>query len=104
MFLQSNDISSLSFVNNLELPNIKQFWVNSCSISDYFPLIKYKTLEKIMIRNNCIEKIDKLIEFIKSLKNLKILDISGNYIDLNNNENEIIINEARTKLEEFKYY
>ena len=104
LFLQSNDISSLFFVNNLELPNIKQFWVNSCSISDYFPLIKYKTLEKIMIRNNCIEKIDKLIEFIKSLKNLKILDISGNYIDLNNNENEIIINEAKAKLEEFKYY
>ena len=104
LFLQSNDISSLFFVNNLELPNLKQFWVNSCSISDYFPLIKYKTLEKIMIRNNCIEKIDKLIEFIKSLKNLKILDISGNYIDLNNNENEIIINEAKAKLEEFKYY
>ena len=86
------------------MPNIKQFWINSCFISDYFPLIKYKTLEKIMIRNNCIEKIDKLIEFINSLENLKILDISGNYIDLNNNENENIINEAKTKLEEFKFY
>ena len=104
LFLQCNDIYSLSFVDNLELPNIKQFWINSCFISDYFPLIKYKTLEKIMIRNNCIEKIDNLIEFINSLEDLKILDISGNYIDLNNNQNESIINEAKTRLEEFKYY
>ena len=104
LFLQANDIHSLSFVDNLELPNIKHFWLNSCLISDYFPLVKYKTLEKIMIRNNCIEKIDNLIEFINFLKNLKILDISGNYIDLNNNENESIINEEKTKLEEFKYY
>jgi hypothetical protein len=104
LFLYSNDISSLSFINNLELPKIKQFWINSNFIEEYYPLCKYKTLEKIMIRNNYIKNIDNLVSFVETFKKLETLDISGNNIDLNDKDNEDILLEVRGKVNEFKYY
>ena len=104
IFLYSNDISSLSFINKLELPKIKEFWINSNFIDEYYPLCKYKTLEKIMIRNNYIKNIDNLVSFVETFKKLETLDISGNNIDLNDKDNEDILLEVRGKVNEFKYY
>ena len=105
LFLYSNDISSLSFIEKLELPKIKQFWINSNFIDEYYPLCKYKTLEKVILRNNYIKNINKLQSFVDSFnQGLETLDISGNNIDLNDKDNEDILQKVGQKVYEFKYY
>ena len=105
LFLYSNDISSLSFIENLELPKIKQFWINSNFIDEYYPLCKYKTLEKVILRNNYIKNINKVESFVDSFnQDLETLDISGNNIDLNDKDNEDILQKVGQKVYEFKYY
>lgn len=104
LFLHSNNISSLSFIADLELPKIIEFWINSNYIKEYYPLAKYKTLEKIIIRNNNINNIDNLVSFVNSFKNLKELDIKGNNIDLNEGKNEDIILDVKKIVKEFIYY
>ena len=102
LYLHSNNLSSLSFIANLDLPNIKVIWVNNNAIGDYFPLCKYKTLEIINIRRNCIKYIGNLILFIDRFPGLKQIDISLNNIDFNDNKNKNIILEAQKRLIIFK--
>ena len=105
LFLYSNDISSLSFIEKLELPKIKQFWINSNFIDEYYPLCKYKTLKKVILRNNYIKDISKLESFVNNFnEDLETLDISGNNIDLNDKDNEDILLKVGQKVYEFKYY
>ena len=104
IYLYSNNIYSLSFIDNLELPKIKHFWINSNFIKEYNPLSKYKTLRKIIVRNNYIKNIDNLPGFVKNFKDLETLDISGNDIDLNDKNNENILLEVKSKIYEFVYY
>ena len=104
LFLHSNKLSSLSFIDNLELPNIKEIWINNNLIDDYYPLCKYKTLNIINMRRNCIKNIDKLISFIDEFMNLREIDIKDNNIDFNDSKNESIISEAKKKLELINYF
>ena len=104
LYLHSNNLSSLSFTANLDLPNIKVIWVNNNSIDDYNPLSKYKTLEIINIRRNDIKNIDNLIPFIDGFNGLKKLDISYNNIDFKDNKNINIILEAGKRLDEINYF
>ena len=104
LFLHSNNLSSLSFIENLDLPNIKEIWVNNNSLNEYYPLCKYKTLEFVNIRRNCIYNIDNLILFISEFIQLKKIDIRYNNIDFNDNRNENIISEAKKRLEEIYYF
>ena len=97
LYLSVNDISSLSFVDGLELPSITNFQIHTSLITDYYPLVKYKTLEKIVLNNNKISNIDKLEKFFEELQKLKILDLQGNNIDINNKENKEIIKRVRQK-------
>ena len=103
LFLHSNNLSSLSFIDKLELPKIIEFWINANHIKEYYPLTKYKTLEKIIIRRNFIDNIDDLVPFVKSFNNLITLDIKGNNFDLNDSKNESIILEVKKIVKEFIY-
>jgi len=91
MFLSRNNIYSLSFVENLELPNIKDIYINNLYIKDFYSLVKYKTLEKIESRENNIRNIDKLELFIKELSKLKEINLERNDIDMNEKNNKKII-------------
>ena len=105
LFLHSNKLSSLSFINDLKLPKIKEIWINNNLIDEFYPLCKYKTLNIINIRRNCIKNIDKLISFIDEFTELKEIDLrENNNIDFNDNKNEIIISEAKKKLELINYF
>ena len=104
LFLHSNKLSSLSFIDDLELPNIKEIWINNNLIDDYYPLCKYKTLNITNIRRNCIKNIDKLIQFIDEFTKLREIDIKDNNIDFNDNKNESIISEAKKKLDLINYF
>jgi Leucine-rich repeat (LRR) protein len=103
LFLHSNNLSSLSFIDKLELPNIKEIWVNNNSIDDYYPLCKYKSLEFINVRRNCINNIDNLISFIEEFIQLKKIDIRYNNIDFNDNKNENIISEIKKRFVDIDY-
>ena len=98
LYLHSNGLSSLSFIKDLELPNIKEIMINNNELEEYYPLSKYKTLNKIIIRKNRIKNIDNLISFIDEFPDLKEIDLKDNEIDLNDNENEKIISKVKTKL------
>ncbi len=103
LFLHSNNLSSLSFIDKLELPKIIEFWINANHIKEYYPLTKYKTLEKIIIRKNFIDNIDDLVPFVKSFNNLITLDIRENNFDLNDSKNESIILEVKKIVKKFFY-
>mgnify|MGYP002625011170 CR=1 FL=1 len=104
LFLHSNKLSSLSFIEDLELPNIKEIWINNNLLEDYYPLCKYKTLNIINIRKNCIKNIDNLISFIDEFTQLKEIDMKENCIDFNDNKNESLISDAKKKLELINYF
>ena len=91
IYLSRNNIYSLSFVKNLELPNIKEFYINITYIEEFYPLVKYKTLEKIGLRENFISNIDKLELFIRELPKLIEIDLERNDIDMNQEKNKKII-------------
>ena len=103
LYLHSNNLSSLSFIDDLNLPNIKEIWINNNSINEYYSLCKYKTLEFINIRRNCIKNINNLISFIEEFIQLKKIDIRYNNINFNDNKNENIILEVKKRFVDIDY-
>ena len=80
LYLNSNNLENLDFVEDLELPHIKQFWINNNQITNFQPLEKFKTLERIEMENNKIENIDFLEDFFKQVKNLQLFNLKRNAI------------------------
>ena len=103
IYFSKNNLTSLSFIQKLDLPSIKQFWIYHSFIKDYYPLIKYKTLTRINLCHNEIDNIDNLIQFIKNFKGLEVLDISENVFDLNDENNWNIILKVSKEISNFKY-
>ena len=91
LYLSRNNIYSLSFVENLELPNIKEFYINTTNITEFDQLRKYKTLESIGLRENCIRNIDNLELFVNELPKLIFIGLERNDIDMNDEKNKKII-------------
>ena len=91
LYLSRNNIYSLSFVENLELPNIKEFYINTTNIKEFDQLRKYKTLESIGLRENCIRNIDNLELFVNELPKLIYIGLERNDIDMNDEKNKKII-------------
>ena len=104
IYLSKNNLKSLSFIKNLNLPNIKQFWAYYNFIKDYYPLKNYKTLKIINLRHNEIDNIDNLISFVESFEKLKELDISENEFDLNDEKNFYILFEALKKIDNLRVF
>ena len=84
IYLSNNNLENFDFIKNLELPVIKEFWLNNNNFSLFEPLEKYKTLEKIEMKNNNIKDIYNIVEFINNFKNLKRFDLEGNKFDTDN--------------------
>jgi len=78
IYLQDNNLTSLNFVEDLELPFIKEFWLYNNQIKDFMPLKKFKTLEKIEMENNEVNNLEELDTFIKYLPKLKKFNLKGN--------------------------
>lgn len=103
IYLSFNIVDSLFFIEKLELPSIKQFYMHTTSITEFYPLIKYKTLEKIILKNNKISNINNLITFVDNLPNLKEFDLRENNIDLNDIKNKEIIKKVKEKINLINY-
>ena len=95
IYLSRCDIYSLNFVKKLELPCVEEFYLNISFINDFFPLIKYKNLTNINMRENNIKNIDKLKLFFEELPKLKVFNIKGNDININLEENKSIIESVK---------
>ena len=71
IYLQENNLTSLQFVKDLELPCIKEIWLYNNLLTEFEPLKKFKTLERIEMENNRVNNIEELDTFIKYLPKLK---------------------------------
>ena len=113
IYLNSNNLQRFNFLDKLILPSIKEFWLNNNNLNEFYPLKKYKTLEIIEMRENNINDIENLEEFIKSFNCLKRLNLEKNNINYDlisylsleeikkNNKNiEIIINFLNLNMKE----
>jgi Leucine-rich repeat (LRR) protein len=80
IYLQGNNLNSLDFVEDLELPSIKEIWLSNNQLTEFEPLKKYKTLEKIEMKNNKISDIEEIDTFIKHLPTIKSINFIGNCI------------------------
>jgi Leucine-rich repeat (LRR) protein len=80
IYLQGNNLNSLDFVEDLELPSIKEIWLSNNQLTEFEPLKKFKTLEVIEMKNNKVSDIEELDTFIKYLPNLKRINLIGNCI------------------------
>ena len=95
IYLSRCDIYSLDFVKKLELPRIEEFYLNDTFVNEFCPLIKYKKLKIIEMRNNSIKNIDKLKSFFEELPKLKTFNIKGNNINMYLEENIAIMNSVK---------
>ena len=96
LYLSCNNLSSLSFVDkiNCKIENLEEIWLTSNDISDFYPLIKFNNLKKIILKDNIISNINKLVDFVKHFNGLKKIDFTENEIDKNNKYNAEIIENS----------
>ena len=80
IYLQGNNLNSLNFVEDLELPSIKEIWLGNNQLTEFEPLKKFKTLEVIEMKNNKVSDIEELDTFIKYLPKIKRINLIGNCI------------------------
>ena len=95
LYLSCNNLNSLSFVNklNCKIENLEEIWLTSNDISEFYQLLIFNNLIKIVLKDNIISNIDKLVDFVKQFNRLKIIDFTENEIDKNNKDiGEIIEN------------
>jgi Leucine-rich repeat (LRR) protein len=97
IYLNNNGLKASSFIENLQCPNLEEIWLNNNNLSDFEPLTKLSNLKRIEINNNNINDIKKLGNFVNKLKNLKKLNIKGNKIELQSENNNIILEEIKKK-------
>ena len=88
LYLSCNNLNSLSFVDklNCKIENLEEIWFTSNEISEFYPLIKFNNLIKIILKDNIINNIDKLVDFVKQFNRLKVIDFTENEIDKNNKD------------------
>ena len=78
IILNKNGLNSLSFTEQLECPNLFEIYLNDNYISEFIPLIKFKTLKIIELENNKIENIDNLDTLLGKLLFLEKINLKGN--------------------------
>lgn len=113
LFVSSNEITSLKSFEKIKFNQLEEFWVRGnekegrCleSIEDIKYLQGKETIKKIVVKQNCIKDIEKLVDIIFFFPNLELFIIEDNGIG--KERMEFIINKIREKggLEklEFKY-
>ena len=108
LYLNSNNLHSIEFIQNLNTPNLEKFCIFSNYIEDFEPLIKYKDnfkkLSIINLKYNKIKNITNLQQLICSYPNIKEIALNENYIDINNSDVESIIKNIYKNNIKFEIY
>ena len=100
IYLNKNNLSSLSFLKDMDWPNLVSFWARENYLTNYNDILnlKYKDkIKRINLKDNNIENIDNLIEFISKFPKLKLLILVNNKINLDNPKNRQIIEDIKSK-------
>ena len=82
IYLTSNNLSSLNFVEYLNFPNLEEFWAKSNFIEEFEELTKFKKLKIINLGDNKIKNIDNLGDFISKFEDIKKISLDENPISL----------------------
>ena len=85
LYLSRNNLNSLNFVKKLKATGLKEIYIHTCYLKEFYPLIKYKKLQKIYLYQNYISEIDNLDLFVEELVELIEFDLSGNNINIYDN-------------------
>ena len=95
LYLNSNNLNSLSFVKYLNCVNLEEIWLSNNYLKEFNELIKLRKLKSVNLQSNQINNINNLNEFLKEFPNIEKIILSENKIDLNDIENDDIIEEAK---------
>ena len=107
MYISRNNLTSLDCLKNIHCKQLVSFWAITNNLTDYKGVLnlKYKKkIEEIVLKENKISNIDDLSNFIKQFPKLKLFNISGNHIDLDDPKNIEIINKIKKKYKKCKFY
>ena len=100
IYLNKNNLSSLSFLKDMDCPNLVSFWARENNLTDYNDILKLKykdKLKRINLKENNIDNIDNLLEFISNFPKLRLLILANNKINLDNPQNKQIIKDIKNK-------
>ena len=81
LYLNSNNIESLAFINDLNCVNLEEIWFMNNYIETFDELERFKNLKIINMKKNKIRDISKLEEFVNKLPKLEKIVLSENRID-----------------------
>ena len=98
LFLSKNNLSSLSFIEKIESPNLKEIWLDNNYINEFMPLIKFKKLKYIDLENNIIDNIDNLTSFLNEVTFLEKMNLKGNRIELKKKKIEELLKDLRSEI------
>lgn len=96
LYLSGNNLSSLSFIEQIECPELDEIWLNDNDLTNFTPLIKFENIDTINLDNNKIDSLESLTLFLEKTKLKKFL-ISNNKID--SQKEKAIIDEIKKKIE-----
>ena len=113
LYVSGNEIVSLQPFDKIEFKQWEEFWIRGnekegeCleSIDDIKYLHNTKSIKKIVVKQNKIKDIEKLVDIILPFQNLELFNIEDNAIE--KEKIEFVINKIKEKGElkklEFKY-
>ena len=84
----------------MDCPNLVSFWARENNLTDYNDILKLKykdKLKRINLKENNIDNIDNLLEFISNFPKLRLLILANNKINLDNPKNKQIIKDIKNK-------
>ena len=102
LYISGNEIVSLKAFEKIKFNHLEEFWVRGkekgeCleSIEEVEYLKHIKSLKKIVVKQNSIKDIEKLVDIISPFKNLELFNIEDNGID--KEKMEFIIKKIKKK-------
>ena len=96
LYLNSNNIHSLSFIKGLNCENLEEIWFMNNYIETFYELERFKNLKIINMKKNKIKDISKLEEFVNKLPSLEKIVLSENKIDKERNKK--ILSKIQVKI------
>jgi len=95
LYLCSNNLTSLFFVENMNCINLEEFWLSNNQLKEFYDLKKFKKLKVIGLKGNKICNINNLVDFVQEFSNIEKIILSENIIDVDNSDNDMIIEKAK---------